>query len=70
MCYSASLQRLGKFGFLLLQVLTMNIMEQIKEEMPNFTISFEDDLAMFWPAKATNHNESDSNELHCENSRS
>ena len=31
------------------------------EELPNFTISFEQHLAMFWPAKAMNPNENDSN---------
>ena len=37
------------------------------EELPNFTISFEQHLAMFWPAKAMNPNENDSNDLRCEN---
>ena len=36
------------------------------EELLNFTISFEQNLAMFWPAKAMNPNENDSNELRCE----
>ena len=39
----------------------INITVQIMEDLPNFTISFEQHLAMFWPAKAMNPNENDSN---------
>ena len=40
----------------------INNTEQIIEELPNFTISLEQHLAMFWPAKAMNPNENDSND--------
>ena len=45
------------------KVLTVNVMEETNEELSNFTIGFEDDLAVCRPEKATNRNESESNEF-------
>ena len=39
-------------------------MEETNEELPNFTITFEDDLALL---QATESNEIESNESRCEN---
>ena len=34
------------------KVFTENVMGEIKEELPNFTFSFEDDLAVFQASKS------------------
>ena len=45
----------------------MNVVEDTKEEQPNFTFSLEDDLNAMQAGIATNHNEIESNESRCEN---
>ena len=45
----------------------MNVLLEINEELPNFTVSFENDLSSSRPLKGTNHNSTQNNELHHEN---
>ena len=57
--YSPPLKRLVEFDFFSVNVLTVNVIREANEGLPNFTISFQDNKAVLQA--------SESNELRCEN---